>query len=92
LFEYIEKSAEVSLRCKEYVIVTLLVIASAIIGNKRYVRIHDCWSEPVHLRGAIVGAPGCKKTASMGMFYDALKPLEEKRLTQYDEQMKKYRA
>jgi hypothetical protein len=90
LADHIEKVAKASSCSKEYILMNLLVLSSAVIGNKKKVRVWPGWEEPTHLWGALVGSPSCRKTASMTPFYKALEPLKERRRQEYEAQNAAY--
>jgi hypothetical protein len=84
LSDHVEKVAKASSCSKEYILMNLLILSSAIIGNKKTVAIWPGWTEPVHLWGILVGSPSCRKTASMALFYRGLEPLMKRRQEEYE--------
>jgi len=69
------------------------VMSSVVIGNKRTIYVRNGWTdEPVHLWGALVGAPSAKKTVSVKITKKALRRLVETRKMQYLNQKSIYRS
>jgi hypothetical protein len=77
----------------DYTVLNVMVISSAIIGNKARISVWNGWDdEPAHLWGALIGAPSTKKTASRRPILKALKPLIEARKLEYQNKKKEYQV
>ena len=75
----------------EYIVLSLLVLTSVIIGNRRHIDVRNGWTdEPTHLWGALVGDPSTRKTVAMRLMQKAIKNLSEKRRSEYESQKREY--
>ena len=75
----------------DYLLLSLLVITSVIIGNKRSIHVRNGWTdEPAHLWGALVGNPSTRKTVSIRIMQKAIKNLTMARTSEYKQQKKEY--
>lgn len=91
--QYLQKLSRATGTPIDYVALSLLVMSSVIIGNKRTIYVRNGWTdEPVHLWGALVGVPSAKKTVSVKIIKKALRRLVETRKMQYLNQKSIYRS
>lgn len=88
--DYIDQASKASSCSREYIMLYLLVISSSIIGNKRKTKVREGWEEPIHIWGALVGNPSCRKSAAMTPFYKALTPLMHRRKEDYNHRKEVY--
>jgi hypothetical protein len=60
----------------DYVAVTLLAVASALIGHSRWAEASGEWKEPPHLWAALVGPPASGKSPAMKAITSLLRSIE----------------
>jgi hypothetical protein len=76
----------------DYVVGTLLAVASSLIGNSRTISPWDGWTEPSILWIANVGSPSSGKSPAMSPVLDALRALEQKLVPEFEECFRQYKA
>ena len=74
---FVERGSEASSAPVDYVAVTLLSGAAALIGNSRWVSPWDGWKEPPILWFALVGDPSSGKTPAKIQVLGVLREIEE---------------
>jgi hypothetical protein len=75
-----------------YVALLLLASLASAIGNARRIRLKPGWIEPSILWAVIVGESGQHKTPAVSAATEALEREQQIALTEYQEQMKDFRA
>ena len=61
---------------RDYSAVGFIVSASAWIGKARHVAVNETWSEPPHLRMALIGAPSTGETTALRPVIEACRTIE----------------
>lgn len=88
---WVQNAAEGAAAPVDYVAATLLVSASALIGNARWVRATPGWREPPNLWCGLVGDSGSSKTPGMQTLLRAVLPkIETKMGEDYPERLKEW--
>lgn len=76
----------------DYVGSTLLVCASTIIGNARWVSPWESWKEPPHLWAALVGKPSSGKSPGMDPVLDLIRKIEAEQAEGHVEALRQFEA
>jgi hypothetical protein len=74
----------------DYVGAGLLAVASALIGNARWVEVWDGWIEPPFLWCALIGAPSSGKSPALDAVLSPLAAIEHDLLPGYEEAMQRF--
>lgn len=89
---WIQRQAEGKSAPADYVGMTLLVTASALIGNAVRVSPWDGWQEPAHLWAALVGSPSSGKSPAMEPVMDIIGELDAERAEAFKDRKAEYDA
>lgn len=89
--EYAEEASRVIKAPVDYIGLTLIAVASGLIGNSKIVRINSSWEEPASLYCALVGKPGIKKSPFIKLIKKFLRPLEEILNEKYKNKLQSYK-
>tara|TARA_R110000824_G_scaffold270881_1_gene459336 strand:+ start:5947 stop:8298 length:2352 start_codon:yes stop_codon:yes gene_type:complete len=89
---WITRHAEGKSAPVDYVGVTLLVTASALIGNAVRVSPWESWQEPAHLWAALVGSPSSGKSPAMEPVLDLIGDLEAEGADAFKDRKAAYEA
>ncbi len=90
--DWIQRQAEGKSAPMDYVGMTLLVTASALIGNAVRVSPWDGWQEPAHLWAALVGSPSSGKSPAMDPVMEIIGELEAERAEAFRDLKAEYDA
>jgi hypothetical protein len=75
-----------------YLVLTLLVVAGAAIGNTRRLQLKRGWNVPAILWGMVVGESGTAKTPAMAMVMRPVHALQQTAFDDYAVEQKKYES
>jgi hypothetical protein len=84
--------AEARNAAPDYVALTLLIAASALIGHSRWPQASGEWKEPPHLWAALVGPPASGKSPAMKAITSLLRSIERDEDIKAEPLIKKYAA
>jgi hypothetical protein len=90
---WVESAAKAASAPTDYVVLPLLVSASALIGNARWAQAVPGWEEPPHLWGAVVGDSGDGKSPAANCLQrDVLPELERRMIGDFPERYREWQA
>ncbi len=75
--DWIHKAAEVKSAPADYVALSLVTTASAIIGNTRWAVPWEGWKEPPILWGMLVGDPSAGKSPALDAVLDPVREIDK---------------
>lgn len=87
---WIQTAAKVKGVPVDYVALSLLATASAVLGNTRWAAPWDGWKEPPVLWAMLVGEPSAGKSPALDTILDTVKEIERGLSEEYKDRLKKW--